>query len=51
MDNLDQFHILLEIIVLVLTLSTQSPLLGIGAAIGFIIFLLSEEDRDNDSNN
>ncbi len=50
MDNLEQFHILLEIIVLVLTLSTQSPLLAIGAAIAFMIFLITEEERDDDGN-
>lgn len=51
MENLDSFQSLLEILVLVLTLSTQSPLLAIAAAIGAICLLLNEDGNDDDASN
>ncbi|NEP14215.1 MAG: hypothetical protein F6K14_29280 [Symploca sp. SIO2C1] len=52
MNNLDSFKTLLEILVLVLTLSTQFPLLGLVTAVFAIYFLLSETyDEDDTGNN
>ena len=51
MDNLDSFQTLLEILGLILTLSTQSPILGIAAAVAAIFLLLREENEDDGSNN
>jgi hypothetical protein len=51
MENFDSLKTLLEILVLVLTLSTQSPLLAIAAAIGAIWLLLSEDGNDDDLSN
>jgi hypothetical protein len=48
MENFDSFKTLLEFIVLVLTLSTQSPLLAIAASICAICLLLSEDNNDDD---
>ncbi len=43
MNKLDSFKTLLEMLVLVLTLSTQYPILGLIAAVGAIYFLLTDE--------
>jgi hypothetical protein len=51
MENFDSLKTLLEILVLVLTLSAQSPLLAIAAAIGAICLLLSEDSNDDDLSN
>ncbi|NEO71023.1 hypothetical protein [Moorena sp. SIO3H5] len=49
MNNLESFQTLLEIVLLVLTLSTESPLLGIAAAICALLYLLIDsDDSDND---
>ncbi|NEO15131.1 MULTISPECIES: hypothetical protein [unclassified Moorena] len=48
MNNLESFQTLLEIVLLVLTLSTESPLLGIAAAICALLYLLIDsDDSDN----
>lgn len=46
MDNFDSLQNLLEILVLVMTLSTHSPLLGIAAAIAAIVYLLNENRKN-----
>jgi hypothetical protein len=51
MENLNSFQTLLEILLLVLTLSAQSPLLAIAAAICAIYLLLSEDNNDDDLSN
>lgn len=51
MDNLDSFQTLLEIFGLILTISTQSPILGIAAAIAAIFLVLREDYEDDGSNN
>jgi hypothetical protein len=50
MDNFDSLQSLLEILVLVMTLSSQSPLLGIAAAIAAIVYLLSTNRAEKDEN-
>ena len=51
MENFESLKTLLEILVLVLTLSAESPLLAIAAAIGAIYLLLSEDNNDDDLSN
>lgn len=51
MDNLESFQTLLEILGLILTLSTQSPILGIAATLAAIFLLLREDNNDEGSNN
>ncbi|NET03699.1 MAG: hypothetical protein F6K16_02965 [Symploca sp. SIO2B6] len=43
-NNLENFQTLLEILLLVLTLSSQSPWLGIAAAIGALLYLFINDD-------
>ena len=51
MENFESLKTLLEILVLVLTLSAESPLLAIAAAIAAIYLLLSEDNNDDDLSN
>lgn len=51
MDNLDDFQTLLEILGIILTLSTQSPILGIAAAIAALFLILRENDDSDGSKN
>jgi len=45
MENLEAFQTLLEIVTLILTISTEFPLLGILAAIGGLILLLKADNK------
>lgn len=47
MNDIETFKILIEIISLVLSLSIQSPILGIIAGIGILLLLLVSEDKNN----
>lgn len=49
MKNLNSLHSLLEIFLLILTLSTQYPLLGIVATIAAILCLWEDDDQDDDN--
>ncbi len=48
MDNLEAFQTLLEIILLILSLASQSPILGIIAAMGIFILILTNQDVNNE---
>jgi len=44
MDNLKSFHTLLELVILILTLSSQSPWLGVIAIVGALLCLFIDDD-------
>jgi hypothetical protein len=48
MDNLETFQTLLEIALLILTVSSQSPWLGIAAAIGALLCLFVDDESDEE---
>lgn len=47
MENLDKLQILLEILVLILTLSVESPILGMVSVIAVLVCLLIQADERN----
>lgn len=49
MEDLETLRILLELILIVASLAAQSPIVAIAAAITTLLWLLSQKDDRNDS--
>ncbi|NEP57433.1 MAG: hypothetical protein F6K31_10470 [Symploca sp. SIO2G7] len=47
MNNLENFQIFLELLVLIVTLSSQSPWLGIAAVVGALLCLFIDGDESD----